>query len=102
MKKLKKSEMLRRGHSFFLDGIIPENVGSDEEDGYVIALYSSQTFKLLLLVTVTHAALVKEVPKKALEAGHHLKTANTNKVNGSNNNISAPVAKCSKPSDLQR
>lgn len=42
---------------------------------------------------VTHAALVKEVPKKALEAGHHLKTANTNKVNGSNNNTSAPAAK---------
>lgn len=42
---------------------------------------------------VTHAALVKEVPKKALEAGHHLKTANANKVNGSNNNTSAPAAK---------
>lgn len=42
---------------------------------------------------VTHAALVKEVPQKALEVGHHLKTTNTNKVNGSNNNTSAPAAK---------
>ncbi|KAK1383134.1 Auxin-responsive protein [Heracleum sosnowskyi] len=42
---------------------------------------------------VTHAALVKEAPKKAMEAGHHLKTANTSKVNVSNNNTSAPAAK---------
>ncbi|KAL8126285.1 hypothetical protein AgCh_013536 [Apium graveolens] len=42
---------------------------------------------------VTHATLVKEVPHKALEAWHHLKTVNASKVNGSNNNTSAPVAK---------
>ncbi|KAL8148129.1 hypothetical protein AgCh_005466 [Apium graveolens] len=33
------------------------------------------------------------VPQKALEAGHHLKTANASKVNGSNNNTSAPGTK---------
>ncbi|KAL8125085.1 hypothetical protein AgCh_012670 [Apium graveolens] len=64
----------------------PVGLGKFSGSGNINVMLSSGS-------AVTHAALVKEVPQKALEAGHHLKTANASKVNGSNNNTSAPAAK---------
>ncbi|KAL8116430.1 hypothetical protein AgCh_022795 [Apium graveolens] len=71
---------------------------SDSESGQPVGLgkFSGSAYINVMLSSgsvVTHAALVKEVPQKALEAYHHLKTANASKVNGSNNNTSAPAAK---------